>query len=181
MFLYGAPGAGKTHVSQRLGEALDYQVVEGDKLRYRAREEINFDSRSFLSYGIAKAHRFYGDLTKGNCVSGLKGVRLAMGPIVESYIRSRRDDYILEAPFLDPASCVEFGCCFLMAVPDSDLHRRRMGVAREEPEDIDELFQASRYVQDFMIREAEVLGVPIITNPDDAEQACSRIIGQLRL
>src|SRR5260221_12644106 len=121
LFIYGVPGSGKTYFSQLLGKHWHTPVIEGDKIKDRARTGKNKNENPFLFYGTYQAWKQIGKLNKDNVIKGLMAVRAAMYEAVEEEIENR-DDCILKAEFLDPHMVIEYGSTILLTTQNEAKH-----------------------------------------------------------
>ena len=166
IFIYGAPGAGKTTVSDALQDKTKIPIVHGDFIR-------EFP-------GTKSAWRKYGSLTKKNVVSGLDYVREYMSADV-SIIFSKADRTIFEAVFIDPDQYYDKTNVFLIVTLDEDEHREHFfePVYRKETDETKENFLAVRMIQDYLIEEAKSLNVKVIHNTDSTMKALDELILEL--
>ncbi|OGE79011.1 MAG: hypothetical protein A2751_00940 [Candidatus Doudnabacteria bacterium RIFCSPHIGHO2_01_FULL_46_14] len=165
IFIYGAPGVGKTTYGRRLKSELDYPLVEADYLReVVAQKEKTEKEDPFLYVGTKEAFRRFGALTEENVVKGLKAVRESMSFYVDREISKFPDNLIMEAAFLDPQKLQKFGKLILIETPDKEKHSSQYFQHRERTYDRIEGFEASRIIQDYLIKESENFPVEIIEN-----------------
>jgi hypothetical protein len=150
-------------------------MVEGDTLRWAAKEHLGA-SGPMLSFGTAKAHRFFGKLTVENAIAGLLGVRRAMAPIVEQYLHSHAQPVVFEAPFLDPIALRAHGSVCLIAVADPVQHRANMVAARPGEADLDELYNAARHQHEYLLKEAADNDIGVVYNAASVEDVLAQII-----
>ena len=169
VFIYGAPGAGKTTFSIKLEAELKYPLVEADYLRevIAQREKVTEDQDPFVFVGTKQAWRKIGDLTPENVIAGLRAVRKSMAPYVSREIAKYSTNVILEASFLDPKEIQELGKLILVVAPDEQQHCKQYFEHREESTEQNENFQAVRIIQDFLIQEAKKYPVTTVQNDEN--------------
>lgn len=164
VFIYGVPGAGKTHFSKILGKDLGLSVVEADKIKKKARKDKSRKEHPFLYLSTCFAYRQFGDLNKENVIKGLTAVRLALNKAVEEKIKEN-DNSIIEGAFLDPNSLTKFGRVILLITTDEQQHKKQFQKHREKLFDFKgNEFKSARLIQEFLIDEAKELNIEIIKN-----------------
>jgi len=166
IFLYGVPGTGKTYISRKLGKQYNLLVIEGDKLKKLARQNIPKSQNPFLYLGTCQAWQEFGKLNENNAIKGLLAVRQAYIDFISQYLQDK-ENFIFEAAFLGPNIIENNDRCFLLITSDETQHRRQFYHHREKLLDFkgDE-FKAARLVQEYLIAEAKKLGIQIIENND---------------
>lgn len=156
IFIYGVPGAGKTYYSKVLGNKLNLPVFEADKIK-----------KSFSKFETLKtclAYKKFGALTLENVIKGLLLVRDTYRTVVEKEIL-KGSDFIMEGAFLDPNFLIEFGKPILLVTSDENKHLSQFLKHREKLLDFHKNeFRAARMIQNYLISEAEKLGIEIIEN-----------------
>jgi 2-phosphoglycerate kinase len=168
IFIYGAPGAGKTTLSIALKKELHYLLIEGDYLREAmAQKEKTITEDPFVYLGTSEAWRKFGPLTEENVIKGLWAVRKSMAPYVEREISKYSDDFILEAAFLDPYLVEIKGQLMLVVTSDAKEHERQYFEHRDRDENHKETFQAVRMIQDYLLKEVISYSVRVIENGKD--------------
>ena len=156
IFIYGVPGAGKTHYSKVLGKKLNLPIFEADKIKKKI--------FPFQNLGTCLAYKKFGGLTPENAKKGLFLVRDALRDTVEKEIL-KNSDLIMEGAFLDPNSLIKFGKPILLITSDENKHKRQFLKHREKLLDFQENeFKAARMIQEFLIAEATGLGIEIVEN-----------------
>lgn len=176
IFIYGAPGAGKTTLSIALHKCLARPVVEGDYLReVVAQKEKTEQDDPFVHVGVKEAFRRFGELTEEHVIKGLKAVRRSMAPYVASEIAKHRGDLILEAAFLDPQEIKRHGRLILVTTSDEQKHRNQYFAQRVQDQDHAETFQAARMIQAYLIEEAKAFPVTIVDNDTDVKTIITKL------
>jgi 2-phosphoglycerate kinase len=172
ILIYGAPGAGKTTASKLLHEKLKVELYEGDYLREVVLpNEVGESDDPFLYVGTKQAWRQFGELNAENVVKGLKSVRKSMWPYIEKVL-AQYPEVIFEAAFLDP-TVFQHNKLYLVVTTDELKHREQFFRGRKyfHPQygsnELEEGFQASRLIQDYLLAEAERLTVSVIRNKSD--------------
>lgn len=177
IFIYGAPGAGKTSFSIALQKKLDYPLVEADYLReVVAQKEKTREEDLFVYVGTKEAFRHFGPLNEENVIKGLGAVRASMNLYVEKEIARYSGDLILEGAFLDPEKISGVGRMILVVTSDEDKHRSQYFAHREKTEENKETFKTSRMIQDYLIQEAPKYKVTIIENSTNIENLVVRLL-----
>ncbi|PIZ47624.1 hypothetical protein COY32_01300 [candidate division WWE3 bacterium CG_4_10_14_0_2_um_filter_41_14] len=170
VFIYGVPGTGKTHISRLLGKTYGYTVIEGDTIKTLARKGKTKRTDPFLFWGTCLAYKHFGDMTMQNAINGLLGVRAALKDYVDQTVKSQPDTIIFEAAFVDPHSYCNNSKVFLVVTLDEKLHKKQFLSHREKLLDIKQNeFKSARMIQEFLIQEAQQLGVTIIENSPDLD------------
>lgn len=164
IFLYGAPGVGKTFLSKLLRKQIHYHCIEGDYLReVVAKKEFTKRKKPFVHTGVKEAYRIFGELDKKNVIKGLKAVRRNMSPYILKEI-NQNDYLIMEASFIDPKITKKYGEIFLIVIKDLSLHKNNFFKGRIENNSTRGSFRASRIIQQFLIKEAKRLDIPLLSN-----------------
>jgi len=171
LFLYGAPGVGKTHIASLAGKAIEVCVIEGDQLKSKARQGVSRLTVPFLYLGTCQAYQEYGELTAEHVIKGLRSVRQALREVVIETVEAD-ENMILEGAFLDPVMLQQYGTCFLITCSDEQEHQRRFLQHREKLLDWNENeFRAARIAQEYYIQEAHTFGVQIIDSMDPIDES----------
>ncbi len=177
IFIYGAPGAGKTTFSVELQKKLGWPLVEGDYLReVMAQKEKTEAEDPFVYVGTKEAYRKFGELTEENVIKGLQAVRKSMAPYVEREVTKYPEKLILEAAFLDPWHLVDRGRLILVVTQDISKHEEQYFQHRERTQIHNESFQAARIIQDHLMQEADKYSVVVIDNDADASIVVSKFL-----
>lgn len=165
IFIYGAPGAGKTTYSLKLEKELRYPLVEADYLReVVAQKEKTREEDPFVYVGTKEAFRHFGNLNEENVIKGLKAVRNSMSPYVSQEIVKFPESLIMEGAFLDPKELNQLGKLVLVITSDEAKHRSQYFQHREQNDNHIESFEAARIIQSYLINEARNYKAEIIEN-----------------
>jgi 2-phosphoglycerate kinase len=163
IFIYGAPGVGKTTYSQKLHKELRYPLIEGDYLReVIAQKEKTKEEDPFLYVGTKEAWQLFGEFNEENVIKGLKAVRKSMSTYVLKEIEQHPGTLILEAAFLDPEVLSSKGELILVVTEDEEKHRSQYYTHRTKDRYSEETFIAARIIQKYLIEEAKQYSVKII-------------------
>lgn len=175
IFFYGVPGTGKTHLSKKLGKQLSLRVIEGDKLKKLARKNIPRSQNPFFYLGTCQAWQEFGPLNKENAIKGLLAVRQAFADFISQYLQNK-ESFIFEAAFFDPnlvgnndrvlrKLSAKSDHYSLLITSDESQHRKQFYHHIEKRLNLkDTQFQATRMVQEYLIKEAKKLNIIIIEN-----------------
>lgn len=165
VFIYGVPGIGKTYLARKLGKELGIPVIEGDKIKDKARRVLSKSEYPFVYQTTCTAYKQFGPLNSENAVKGLLAVRAALKDAVLAEIKDE-DSFILEAAFLDPGSLKDLGEIMLLTVPDESHHRKQFLTHLDKRFDLSQSeFKAARLIQNYLVSEAKNLGIKINENP----------------
>jgi 2-phosphoglycerate kinase len=171
IFIFGAPGAGKTSTSRYLKLLLNYPLVEGDYIRNCiARLTKTMEEDVYLYMSTKETWRNFGVLNEENMRKGLAASRQSMKPFLDNEIAIHGENLILEAVFMDPAYS-DLGPAFLVVTPDEARHKEQFFQNRVRDENNEELFLAARVLQDILIDMAQQRNIPVITNEDPGSNA----------
>ncbi|MDB5254204.1 MAG: 2-phosphoglycerate kinase [Parcubacteria group bacterium] len=163
IFIYGAPGVGKTTHSLALQKEFGYPLVEGDYLReVEAQKEKTKEEDPFVYVGTKEAWQLFGECNEENVIKGLKAVRKSMNPYVLREIEKHPGNLILEAAFLDPEVLSKKGELILVVTPDEEKHRSQYYAHRTKDKYSEETFIAARIIQSYLIEEAKHYLVKVI-------------------
>jgi 2-phosphoglycerate kinase len=177
IFIYGAPGSGKTTFSVELEKKFGYPLVEGDYLREAvAQKEKTQAEDPFVYFGTTEAFRKFGPLTEGNVIKGLKAVRASMAPYVAGEVSKHLDSFIFEAAFLDPNELNNLGRSVLVVTSDEEKYRRQYFKHREQNNKNQETFRAARMLQAYLLEEARGLEIMVVENNGKMDQILGRIV-----
>jgi 2-phosphoglycerate kinase len=171
LFIYGAPGAGKTTLSVRLKVLLNRPLLEGDFLReVIAQTDRTPQSDPFLFLSTKEAWRQFGELTPENVVKGLEAIRKAMTPFVDNELAIYPQTLILEAAFLDVPRLAGKGKLILVITEDEQQHEAQYFERRERSDRTKEGFRTARMLQDYLIEEATGLSAFTVRNIGDMQE-----------
>jgi 2-phosphoglycerate kinase len=177
IFIYGAPGAGKTTLSRELEKKFGFLLVEGDYLREAvAQKEKTETEDPFVYLGTTEAFEKFGPLTEENVAKGLVAVRGSMASYVAQEILKHQGNMIMEAAFLDPRKLAGFGTLILVATSDEEKHRKQYFEHREQNKKNKEAFRAARMIQEYLLKEARGLGIMVVENNGETDQIIRRIV-----
>ena len=152
IFIYGAPGVGKTYYSKILSRQTGYSVIAGDRIKKKLGIKI----------GTCQAFKKFGDLNRGNVIKGLFFVRKTLKSAVLKET-TKSDAIILEGAFLDPQQLLPLGRVILLTTTDENQHKKQFRHHLEYLFDIHGTgFKAARIIQDYLLNEAKKLGVEIL-------------------
>lgn len=164
VFVFGAPGAGKTSTSRQLKLLLNYPLVEGDYIRNCiARLTKTKEEDIYLYMSTKETYRNFGPLNKENMLKGLQAARKSMKPFLDNEIAIHGENLILEAVFMNPEYS-NLGPAFLVVTPDEAQHKAQFFKDRVRSKDNEELFLAARVLQDILIDMAKQCKIRIVTN-----------------
>ncbi len=169
ILIYGAPGAGKTTISRLLHAQTGIVLYEGDYLReVKLPNEVGKSADPFLYIGTKQAWRNFGELSPKNSIKGLLAVRKSLQPYVERELADLQG-VIFEASFLDPAKFRSMEL-YLVVTHDENKHRKQFFKERKyfHPQygskELEEGFKACRFIQAYLVEEAQKLKIRIIIN-----------------
>lgn len=165
IFVYGAPGSGKTTFSEKLKADLGYPLIEADYLRSTfAQKEKTIEEDPFVYAGTKEAYKYFGELNKENVIQGLESVRQSMWPYVQKEISKYAEELIMEAAFLDPGLISSLGRTFLVVTLDEEKHRSQYFNHRAKDQLQIETFKAVRIIQDYLLKESEQYNIEVVRN-----------------
>lgn len=175
VLIYGAPGAGKSSTTVRLGALLAIPTFEGDYLReHVAQGEKTEVEDPFLYVGTKEAWKLFGDFNRANIVKGLKAVRSSMLPYVDNEL-AKHEKVIFEAAFLTPLVYNDKWPLILVVTKDEAKHRQQFFSKRPQSHINEQNFTASRILQDYLINEATDLDVEIVENDASLDDSAKKI------
>lgn len=164
IFVFGAPGAGKTSTSRHLKLLLNYPLVEGDYIRNCiARLTKTMEEDKYLYMSTKETWRNFGPLNEENMYKGLQASRKSMKSFLDNEIAIHGENLILEAVFMDP-EYADLGPAFLIVTMDEACHKEQFFQNRVRDENNEELFLAARVLQDILIDMAHRHNIPVIAN-----------------
>lgn len=163
LFIYGAPGVGKTTYSLKVKEETGLPLIEGDYLREIVAQKEKTESEDPFAYvGTKEAFRKFGKFSEENVLRGLQAVRKSMNPYIIKEIAKFPKGVILEASFIDPHTFKDSQDLILVIASDEQRHRFQFFQHRDESQTNIEGFQAARIIQDYLLQESKSLPVKII-------------------
>lgn len=175
VLIYGAPGAGKSSTTVRLGDLLSIPTFEGDYLReHVAQSEKTEAEDPFLYVGTKEAWKLFGDFNRDNIIKGLKAVRSSMLLYVDDEL-AKHEKVIFEVAFLTPQVYDGKLPLILVVTRDEAKHRQQFFGKRQESHINEQNFAASRILQDYLISEAADLNVEIVENNASLDDSAKKI------
>lgn len=176
VFIYGAPGAGKTTFSIGLQKKLGFPLVEADYLRkVVAQKEKTREEDPFVYLGTSEAFCHFGSLNEENVTKGLKAVRHSMAPYVIKEIEKYNDNLIMEGAFLDPKLLNDIGTLILVITSDENKHCQQYFEHRDRNKNQLESFKAVRIIQNYFLQEAQNSPIKIIENKADVPSLVEKL------
>ncbi|HEV7454078.1 MAG TPA: AAA family ATPase [Candidatus Saccharimonadales bacterium] len=176
VFIFGAPGSGKTSTSRYLKLLLNYPLVEGDYIRECiARLTKTREQDAYLYMSTKETWRNFGPLNEENMRKGLEASRQSMKPFLDNEIAIHDGNLILEGCFLDPEYS-KLGPFFLVVTRDEVRHREQFFKHRPQDQNNEELFRASRVLQEVLMQTAQQYCMPIIAN--EGPGATAKVIAE---
>ncbi|MCB9790453.1 hypothetical protein H6764_00295 [Candidatus Nomurabacteria bacterium] len=130
-FIYGVPGVGKTHYSEKLAVKNYFPLYELDQLREDAQKKFTKAEKPFLYMGTTQAFKAFGELNRNNVIKGFLKIRKEMKPFVEEFISSLHGSYIVEAAFITPKDLVKYADGLLVTQRNESIHKRQFFTHRE--------------------------------------------------
>lgn len=163
--LYGVPGVGKSTIASGIAERNNYIYLELDFLRPKAQEIVARDEEPFVYEYSTEAWKKFGELNKNNAVKGFLAVREAFSKYIDSELSFRGANYVAEAVYIDPSKFLKQDTKVnLVITSNEELHYSHFFLHREHSNEEDTQFKAARYIQEYLIEEAEKLDIEIIDN-----------------
>ncbi len=156
--IYGVPGTGKSTLAAQAAERMGATFIELDEIRNHIAENEN----RFLRIPSTLAWQEFGQLNKETAVEGFLRVRAALEPYVFKKLQDMREDYVAEAAFTSPSLAASKVA--LVAIKSEQQHYQRFFVHRKPSLEADQQFKAARFIQEFLIEEADRLDVPVFYN-----------------
>ena len=168
VFIYGAPGAGKSSTSRHLKLLLNYPLIDGDYIRYCIAQLAKSETEApFLYVGVKEAWRKFGSFSEENVVRGLLAVREANKPFLDTELALYDRNVLMEGPMIDP-EYAHYGQAFLVITGDEEAHEAQFFKDRERTPENKQSFKASRIIQSYLQDEAPQYGIEIVHNNDPA-------------
>lgn len=161
--LYGVPGVGKSTIAKALASHTNTEYVELDAVRPAAQKQAPRSAEPFVYAFTTDAWQHFGDFSRENVTAGFQAVRQAMEKYVYAKLADKQS-YVAEAAFINPHALTPDAMLYLITVPDAEQHYSQFFVHRPRSREEDLQFEAARFMQDFLIGEAERLGVQQIAN-----------------
>jgi len=164
IFIYGAPGAGKSSTSRYLKLSLNYPLIDGDFIKEciarLAKTEVE---EPFLYVGAKEAWCKFGAFSEQNVIKGLMAARGAAKVFLDNELSLYGRNLILEGSMLD-LHYSKLGKSFLIVTKGEDKHRRQFFKDRAKTLENEQSFQASRIIQEQLIKEANNHNIEIVSN-----------------
>lgn len=164
IILYGVPGLGKTSLAWALSEAFSLPHFEVDEIRKIGKQGKSLEADPFFFLPTTEAYQAVGERIPENVVKGLLGVRAAYRDLISQGIDAHKEGCVAEAAFIDPSLLQDKGYVMLIVVPSEEKHRSQFLEHRTADAFVNGQFENARIIQDFLVKEARQLNVPIIEN-----------------
>ena len=161
-FIYGVAGAGKSWFSLHLKRDLDLPLLSGDYIRSVAQLEANIEDNPELYYN----HDYVAD----NPIQDILNIRRLVKPHFLHEINFYIGGIIVEGSCLDPNITRELGKTVLIITEDESQHQKQYFQYRAFNDKTIAKFKVKRLKQEYLIKEAKKLGIPIINNSGTIEQ-----------
>jgi 2-phosphoglycerate kinase len=176
IFIYGVPGSGKTTLAEALEKSLHLTNLELDEIRTEEQQGKMKESNPFLfEYTTTAWQHFAKQLTPESAVQGLLAIRSALLFPVTKVLNKHTDIVLAEAAFIDPNDLFNKGSCFLVSTPDKKQHFEQFFAHRTKSPNSEEQFMAARFIDDFLIDEAQKLNINIIKNYGNLDELIQKV------
>lgn len=165
-FLYGVPGVGKSTIAAQVASNNNLFCIELDDVRPKAQKLVSRDEEPFVYEYSTEAWKRFGKLDKITAVEGFLAVRQAFQKYIAEELSQHGDGYIAEAVYVDPNLVTEDkeAVITLLVTRSEELHYSHFFLHRKHTDEEDSQFRAARLIQEYLIEEAEKLGVKILEN-----------------
>ena len=165
-FLYGVPGVGKSTIARQLASKYNYLYIELDNIRSKAQKRALIDEEPFIYEYSTEAWKKFGELNQDTAVKGFLAVRAAFQKYISEELNQHGPGYIAEVVYIDPNIMVEDEDTITMLVvtKDEKFHYSHFFLHRDHSQEEDNQFKAARYIQDYLVEEANKLGINILEN-----------------
>ena len=165
-FLYGAPGVGKSTIASQIASINHLLYIELDDVRPKALKIVSKSEEPFVYEYSTEAWRKFGMLNKTTAVEGFLAVRRAFQKYITEELNQHGVGFVAEAVYVDPNQVIkdEETAVTLVVTRSEELHYSHFFLHRKHNEEEDSQFKAARFIQDFLIEEANKLGVHILEN-----------------
>lgn len=179
IFLYGVPGVGKSTLAEVLAKKFGFDYVELDDVRPRIQQRVSKDEDPFLYEYTTEAWKRFGEFNEENVMKGFMAVRQSMSKYIAQELVNRKR-FVAEAVFVDPAIFQNANSAiFLITSPDEKQHYSQFFAHRLRIDEENGRFKAARYIQDFLVTEAQSLAVAQVRNEQDIDAASEAITKSL--
>jgi 2-phosphoglycerate kinase len=176
ILLYGVPGTGKSTLGALIAGDTSIPFYELDLLRHDLPPE---GKEPFLHIPSTLAWQSLGPLNSTTAVDGFMRVRQALRPYVAQKLKNLGTDFIAESVFIDPL--VHPGITALVMIKSVELHYSHFFVHRQSSKEADQQFEAARFIQAELVKEALKLEIPTIDNDSAPERALEILFEKLDL
>jgi 2-phosphoglycerate kinase len=164
-FIYGVPGVGKSTLAAGYAKRNDLLYLELDSLRPKAQSLARKEEEPFIFEYTTEAWKKFGQLNEENAIKGFLAVRAAFQKYIAQELTLHGEGFVAEATYIDPRYALEDSSIVtLLITSDERLHYSHFFVNRPRSHEEDGQFKAARWIQNFLIDEADKLGVPILDN-----------------
>jgi 2-phosphoglycerate kinase len=165
-FIYGVPGVGKSTIASQMAGKERLLYIELDNVRARAQKIVSRNEEPFVYEYSTEAWKKFGVLNKDNAVKGFLAVRQAFQKYIAEELNKYSVGYIAEAVYVDPNLVTKdnHAAITLIVAKNEALHYSHFFLHRDHSEEEDNQFKAARFVQDYLIKEADRLGINLAEN-----------------